>query len=146
MPRYDKYNPKTGGFRAPLAANFGYTSGLPNFSHTDLGAMKVVSINASGLVVIGYSGTTTRPRGVLILTEPKAAGDVVDVMTDGEIVEFVLANGSAAAAGTDYTTAVDGTYGTTAVGANAAYIGHTVEAGRLIVRFARSSAALVVGT
>lgn len=136
MPRYDKYDPKTGGFRAPLAANFGYTSGLPNFSHTDLGAMKVVSINASGLVVIGYP-TGGRAVGVLILTEPKAAGDVVDVMTDGEIVEFTLANGSAAAAGTQYITAQDGTYAAGASTAALASIGFTVEAGRLIVRFNR---------
>lgn len=143
MSRYDKYDPISGGFRAPLAANFGYTSGKPDYAHADLNQVRVVSLNASGLVVVGYAGTTTRPVGVMILTTPKAAGEIVDVMTAGDILEFALANGSAAAAGTTYTTNQDGTYGTTAPGANVAIIGTTVEATRLVVRFGRSA---VLGT
>lgn len=135
MSRYDKYNPVSGGFRAPLAANFAYTSSKPDYSHADLGKMRGVSLDASGNVVIG--GAITAQLGVLILTEPKPAGAIVDVMTDGEIVEFTLANGSAAAAGTVYYangTAGDYTSGAPAAGANGLRIGHTVEATRLIVR------------
>lgn len=143
MSRYDKYDPISGGFRAPLAANFGYTAGKPDYAHADLNVMKVVSLDTSGRVVIGYVGATVRPVGVLVLTTPKAAGEIVDVMTNGEIVEFTLSNGSAAAAGTTYTTVQDGTYATTAPSANIAIIGTTVEAGRLVVRFGRSA---VLGT
>lgn len=135
MSRYDKYDPVSGGFRAPLAANFAYTSGNPDFAHADLGKMRGVSLDASGNVVIG--GAITAQLGVLILTEPKAAGAIVDVMTDGEIVEFLLANGSAAAAGTVYYangTAGDYSSSAPAAAANGLRIGHTVEAGRLVVR------------
>lgn len=138
MPRYDKYNPVSGGFRAPLAANFGYTAGNPDWNHADLADVKCVSLNANGEVVIGTplnAGTALGGlAGVLVLTEPKAAGQMVDVMTAGEIVEFTLANGNAAAAGTVYTSNVDGTYGTTAPGAQNGRIGQTVEATRLVVR------------
>lgn len=138
MPRYDKYDPVSGGFRAPLAANFGYTTGNPDWAHGDLGDVKAVSLNANGEVVIGTplnAGTNVGGLvGVLILTEPKAAAEIVDVMTAGEIVEFTLANGAAAAAGTVYTSNADGTYGTTAPGAANGRIGHTVEATRLVVR------------
>lgn len=133
MSRYDKYDPVAGGFRAPLDANFGYTGGRPDYAHTDLGRVKAVSLNANGRVVMGTAGVSGFV-GVMILTEPKAAGAVVDIMTDGEIVEFALNTGAAAAAGTTYTTNADGTYGTTAVGAANFRIGHTVEATRLIVR------------
>jgi hypothetical protein len=143
VSRYDKYDPISGGFRAPLVANFAYTASKPDYAHADLNVVKVVSLDSSGRVVIGYAGATTRPVGVMVLTTPKAAGEVIDVMTQGEIVEFTLSNGAAAAAGTTYTTNQDGTYGTTAPGANVAYIGHTVEATRLIVRFGRSG---VLGT
>lgn len=135
MSRYDKYDPVSGGFRAPLAANFGYTSGNPDWAHADLGKMRGVSLNASGEVVIG--GAITAQLGIMILTEPKAAGEVVDVMTAGEVVEFTLANGSAAAAGTVYYangTAGDYTSAAPAAAANGLRIGHTVELTRLVVR------------
>lgn len=125
----------SGGFRAPLAANFAYTASAPDYAHADLGKMRGVSLNANGEVVIG--GAITAQLGVLILTEPKAAGDIVDVMTGGEIVEFTLAGGTAAAAGTVYYangTAGDYTSAAPAAGANGLRIGHTVEATRLVVR------------
>lgn len=145
MPRYDKYDPVSGGFRAPLAASFGYTGGNPDWSHADLGDVKSVSLNGNGEVVIGTplnAGTGLGGlAGVMILTEPKAAGAIVDVMTAGEIVEFTLANGSAAAAGTVYTSNADGTYGTTAPGAANGRIGQTVEATRLVVRVVQGAEA-----
>lgn len=145
MPRYDKYDPVSGGFRAPLAANFGYTGGNPDWAHGDLGDVKCVSLDANGAVVIGTplnAGTSLGGLvGVMILTEPKAAGAIVDIMTAGEIVEFVLANGSAAAAGTRYTSNADGTYGTTAPGAANGSIGYTVEATRLVVRVVQGAEA-----
>lgn len=133
MSRYDKYDPVSGGFRAPLAAAF--TGGA---SGVDFGKMFAVSLNASGQVVFATPNTSvTGFVGVMILHEAKAAGQVVDIMTAGEIVEFTLANGAAAAAGTVYYTnaAGDGGYSATGpAGATIGRIGHTVEAGRLIVR------------
>lgn len=133
MSRYDKYDPVAGGFRAPLAANFAYTASVPDYAHTDLGRMKAVSLDASGNVVIGTAGQSGFV-GVMILTEPKPLGAIVDIMTDGEIVEFLTNAGAAAAAGTVYTSNADGTYGTTAQGAANFRIGNTVEPGRLVVR------------
>lgn len=133
MSRYDKYDPVSGGFRAPLAANFAYTSGKPDWNHTDLNRVKAVSLNASGQIVIGTAGQSGFV-GVMIFGEPAAAGDIADVMQSGEIVEFLTNGGTAATAGTVYTSNADGTYGVTAVGASNFKIGVTVEPTRLVVR------------
>jgi len=138
MSRYDKYDPMTGGFRAPLAANFGYTSSLPDRKHADLSKLFAVGLNTSGR--LGKFDTTAFPRfaGVLILTGPKGAGDIVDVMTDGEIVDLVdgeikgadtLGPGVSLYADTSVTT---GLLTTTATAMR--FVGFTVETSRLIVR------------
>lgn len=121
MARYDKYDPKDGGFRARLAADF------PEGSvETVLG----VSLDADGHVVVG-SGGNTDTVGVLVLTQAHPAGTVVDVMTDGEIVEFGGDPGSIY-----YALDADGTVGTVATAAKR--VGHTVEGDRLVVRCARA--------
>lgn len=131
MARYDKYDGLTGGFRAPLEADFGFLSGAnpPQADPAMRGALRAVSLNANGRVVIGTGGGTGLV-GVVVFDGPKAAGEIVDVMTNGEIVEFALADGTAASPGTRYGAAADGTYG--AGGTDA--IGFTVEATRLVVR------------
>lgn len=127
--RYDKYEPKGGGFRAPLAANFVAANLNVGFG---------VGHDANGRLVIGAG--VTGIRGVLILTKAMSAGDIVDAMTDGEIVEFP------GVAGTNYF--MDGITGvivagtgantlTPPVAAGSKYVGHTVEATRLIVRVGR---------
>lgn len=128
MARYDKYDPKDGGFRALLAADFS-TEG-------DLETAFGVSLNASGHVVIGGGGNTDIV-GVMILTKLANAGDVVDLMTDGEIVELAGTAGSiyytrhdTGALTTNSDPAGDGSIATTRVG-------HSVEADRLVVRTAR---------
>lgn len=88
MSRYDKYDPKVGGFRAKLAANFGYTSGAPDRAHADLSKTFAVGLDTSGNVGKFGSGFPLF-AGLLILTMPRAAGDVVDVMTSGEIVDLL---------------------------------------------------------
>lgn len=125
MARIDKYNPISGGFRAPLAA--AYTG-----SSTPIG----VGLDANGRVVPGAG--VTGIKGVVCLPKDYAAGDIVDVMDAGEIVEF------AGAAGTNYT-ANTGTGAITnaAQGATQVRIGHTVEATRLIVRCAGLAAEVV---
>jgi len=125
MARIDKYDPIDGGFRAPLHA--AYTG-----SNTPIG----VGLNSSGRVVPGAGQTGI--VGVICLPDDKAAGDIIDVMTDGELVEF------AGAAGTVYTTdTTTGAIGTTAQSATKVRVGFTVEATRLVVRMFRGAAEVV---
>lgn len=131
--RYDKYDPKAGGFRAPLDAAMVYTPA--NEATNDVGKVWAVGLNASGRVVKGAGATGV--IGVLVVNQAMAAGSTVDVMTDGEIVDFTLHNASAAAAGTRYFgVAADGTFSTTNTGTR---LGWTVEASRLIVRVGRGT-------
>lgn len=126
MPRFDKYEPRVGGFRAPLFA--ATVAGDP-------GKVWAVGLDASGRVVKGAG--VTGIVGVICPVRAMAAGEVIDVMTDGEIADFTLQNGAAAAAGTRYFgVAADGTWSTTNTGTR---LGWTVEATRLIVRVGRGT-------
>lgn len=117
MARIDKYDPISGGFRAPLAA-----------AYTGAAAPIAVGLNASGQVVTP-TDSNCGIVGVICSPYDKAAGDVIDVMTAGELVEF---GGSA---GTVYTAnTTTGVISTTAASATQTPIGFTVEADRLIVR------------
>lgn len=119
MARYDKYDPKAGGFRAPLAADFAVA---------DIETVFGVGLDGQGRVVMGAGNTGI--VGVLVLTQSKNAGDIVDVMTNGEITDAGLA------AGTTYHSAnADGAVSAVG-GAGTARVGHTVEADRLVVRMA----------
>lgn len=122
--RYDKYDPVNGGFRAPSAAAL-----------ATLETVKGVGLDANGRVLWkdpGNSGFV----GVLGISKAKATGDVLDVMTSGEIVDV-----DGLTAGTDYYLDADGdlTAAAPAAGAAGYYVGHTVEADRLVVRFQRIS-------
>lgn len=149
MARYDKIPQGNGTFRAAILANFAYTASNPDYAHADLNKMFCVSLDANGRVVIGTplagaAGGIGGLVGVLCLDEPKAAGDIVDVMTSGEIVEFTTFAGGAAAAGTRYSSNADGVggYGVAAVnGTTIGHLGYTVEATRLIVRVVQGSEA-----
>lgn len=121
MARYDKYDGKVGGFRAPLAADWGAgTVGVPTG----------VGLDANGRIVAGAGNTGV--TGVLVIDSPMNAGDIVDTMTDGEIVDCT----GLAAGTTYYAAAADGVISAAApaAGANATKVGHTVEAQRLVVR------------
>lgn len=130
MSRYDKYDPKVGGYRAPLAANF---------PEELVEHVVGVGHDSSGRVVIG-AGANGKCKGVLVLTKARKAGEIVDVMTSGEIIEFGPSDeGSEAGvdfgtAGTDYYTNADGEV-TDADDPGSFYVGHTVSGQRLIVRF-----------
>lgn len=137
MARFDKYNPISGGFRAPLAADF--NAGTPvNGVYPNFGKVYAVGLNASGQVTVGAIAADPGCVGLMILTSAKYAGDVVDIMTSGEIVDLNLATpfdnfAAAAVAGKKYYgVAADGTISTTATGNYA--IGWTVESKRLVVR------------
>lgn len=129
MSRYDKYDPISGGFRALLELDW---------IAANLNKVVAVSLNASGRIIVGGAAVTDLV-GVVVLTKLRKAREVVDVMTDGEIVEFALSNGAAAAAGTQYFGLADGTYNSSApaAGVNAFSLGRTIEATRLVVRTRR---------
>lgn len=116
MARYDKYDPISGGFRAPLAA--------------DIAAGQVGVPLGVGLDGNGRVDTTAAASGVLavlVADQPMAAGDIVDCMTAGEIVDC-----EGLAAGTVYyAAAADGALSTLDTDTR---VGHTVEATRLVVR------------
>ena len=124
MARYDKYDPKDGGCRAPLAADLTATSKTGNGNPIGVG------LDANGRVVAGAGNSGI--IGVLCTTRDLKAAEIVDVMTDGEIVEM-----AATVAGTHYYAAnADGVIsaGAPAAGVNATRVGFTVEATRLVVR------------
>lgn len=137
--RWDKYDGYAGNFRGLLAADT--TADQAN-------KVLAVGINAAGAVVIGAGQTGI--TGLLILPVGNdyisgavlpgpIAGDAIDVGKHGEITNFapttfsggVFGQGTSAA-GTPYYAHADGTVSATA-GAGAVYVGHTVEASRLIV-------------
>lgn len=124
MARYDKYDPYDGGFRAELAEAI---------VAADKNVIYGVGLDSSGRVVLGAGQTGV--VGVLIAHSAKVAGDIVDVMTDGEIVEFTATSGTAGAAGTSYfASTTTGAISTTNTGTR---VGFTAEGTRLIVRAAR---------
>jgi hypothetical protein len=141
--RYDKYDPINGGFRAPLAADL-------TFDAAGHYGPKAVSLNTSGQALEGTAGNSGGV-GILIKNVPLypnlgnvpgavnagvpiggKAGNIVDIMTAGEIVGV-----TGLVAGTVYYAASNGTLTATppATGVNGYRVGHTVEADRLVVRF-----------
>ncbi len=128
MGRYDKYEPKVGGFRAPLAANF---------ASADLEKVLGVGLDTHGRVVIGAGNTGV--LGLLVLTMARKAGEIVDVMTSGEIVEFGPSDEDSVAgtdfgtAGTVYYSDTDGVVTNTNADGSLR-VGHTVSGKRLVVR------------
>jgi hypothetical protein len=125
VARYDKYEPYAGGFRAPLAADW---------LASDLDTVIGVGLNGSGQVVKGAG--TSGIVGAIVLTKARKAKEIVDVMTDGEIVDFDKvgrpSGAFASAPGTAYYAATSGAVSSTASGG--VYVGHTVEKSRLVVR------------
>lgn len=147
MATYDKYEPIAGGYRAKLDAALPLTNG------SFFGA---VSLKTNGRVQVGTAGAG---RGVCVKNVAKGpvgfwgtslsggtpnpaapigalAGDVVDVMTSGEIVGL---DPTVFVAGTDFFAQANGSITATP---SAEPVGHTVEAGRLVVRIAALPAAV----
>ena len=137
MARYDKYEPLTGGFRAALAVDW---------LDADLNKVVPVSLNTQGQVVKGTGGQSgfvgvvcITGRQVDVVGKPigtnwkgsKNAGDIVDVMQDGEIVEL-----TGLVAGKEYFASADGSGLVTPPASITGLhkVGWTVEAGRLVVR------------
>lgn len=141
--RYDKYEPLAGGFRAALAADL-------TFSASGAFGPKGVSLDTNGHVVVGTAGQSGCV-GLVVKNVPLypnlgsvagavnaavaiggKAGNVVDIMTHGEIIVP-----TGLVAGTAYYIASDGSLTATAPGAGVDgwLAGWTVEATRLVVRF-----------
>lgn len=126
MSRYDKYNPISGGFRAPLNAAI---------AAVDVGKMYAVALNSSGRVIRTGIGAAADICGVICAVRPMAVGEPVDVMTSGEIVEATFTAGTAFTAGVPVYGHVDGTLDATATAGK--IVGRTVELDRLVVRVAQ---------
>ena len=114
MSRYDKYDNISGGFRAPLDADQDKITGNPIGYGLDTDGHAVPGAGTTGVV------------GVLLVTRDMLAGEIVDIMTDGEIVEFTGDPGTIY-----YAAAADGVISDTP---SDFPVGFTVESTRLIVR------------
>jgi hypothetical protein len=133
VARVDKASPKAGGSRAPLAAAW---------SSNDIGKLYAVGLNASGQVVKGSGNSGI--VGVLVLTKAYPAGEVVDIMFNGHIVEF---GPTAGTPGSDFGTPGTAYYGKADGNIVAAedasegdvYIGFTVHGRRLVVNVSRGA-------
>lgn len=124
MARYDKYDGVAGGFRvkskaAVVEANWDRPVGL-GVDANGLGSVKAPETS-------GYKGVTIVDR------TKRRAGDILDVMTNGEIVDCT----GLTAGTTYYLQTATGELGTTET---RYMVGHTVEAWRLIVRFTDTGA------
>lgn len=139
MPRYDKYDPISGGFRAPLNADLTFSAA------GEFGPL-AVSLNTSGRAVVGTQGASG-VAGILVKNVPfyprlgnvpgqlnaavpigGKAGDIVDIMTSGEI----LGVPTFTAGQKIYAIPATGVLTATATGNIP--VGFMAEAGRLIVR------------
>lgn len=124
MARYDKYDGVTGGFRGESAAAI---------DSADFNKILGAGINASGKVVLKDDGVDGF-KGVCIADRTKRrAGDILDVMTHGEIVMDSDEPGGLLTAGTTYF--LNATTGALQTTATRYRVGHTVENWRLVVRF-----------
>lgn len=149
-PRWDKYDGYVGNFRGPLAADVTLA--------TQANRVLAVGINSSGAVTVGagqtgISGVVIIPVGVDMYGNlldggvNTQSGDLTDVGKHGEITNFkpTLLGGAAqtAAAGTNYYGHPDGSVlASTTPGA--VYVGHTVEADRLVVDVSATGPASVI--
>jgi hypothetical protein len=91
MSRFDKYDPIAGGFRGKLKLAFVVTGATPAITAVNKERLFGVSIEAAtGLVLIG--GAVGAVRGIVNIREDHAAGDMVDVMSSGEVINFNFLN------------------------------------------------------
>lgn len=127
MSRFDKYDGRSGGFRAQLTAAI---------AAADVGKIQAVSIAAAtGRVVIGGPAETAI-MGVICPVRAMAIGEPIDVMTHGEIVEVTNTAGAAMAAGAIvYGHGTAGGVGTVdVVSTTGKVVGKMIETTRLVVR------------
>lgn len=123
--RIDKYDPISGGTRAPLAADW-----------TGSETAKAVGLDTNGRVVAGAG--TTGIIGVLCKHDDAKAGDVVDVMTAGELADCTTLD-----PGTVYTAnTTTGVISSGAISATQVLVGFCSSDYRLVVRITPGIAAV----
>jgi hypothetical protein len=144
-PRYDKYDPIAGGFRAKLAADLTFdaegSSGVKGISLDTTGKVVIGTAGQSGLAAVMLKNVPLYPSlgniaGGVNAAVPVGgkANQVVDCMTSGEIVDVP---GLTAGQRVFVTPA-----GALTLTATANFqVGVTVEATRLVVRVVQSRAA-----
>jgi len=140
MARYDKYNPVSGGFRAVLAADYAPGAANPADPLNPANFNKVfpAQMDTTGAILAPAAAVFGKFVGVFIISGLiKYAGDVIDIMTAGEIVDFD--DGKQAGVVANQAWYADPATGLLTLtppgsGVNGFYVGNTVEAGRLIVR------------
>jgi hypothetical protein len=130
MARYDKYDGVAGGFRVPaseaqLEANYGVPLGL--------------GVNADGAGTLGDPENSGFVGVCIVDRTKRRAGDILDVMTNGEIVYDSDDTATALVAGTTYY--LNAATGVLQTAETRYKVGHTIEAWRLIVRFQDQGAA-----
>lgn len=133
MGRFDKVEPHIGNFRARLEANW---------LLADVGVVRAVSLNASGRVVKANPAGSSGLKGVLALGMIRNARHTVDVMTSGEILDITaldITTGTLTPGANVYAIRATGLLTMTASGN--VYIGHLVEADRLVVRMPQDTTA-----
>jgi hypothetical protein len=133
MARFDKYDPVSGGFRAKLAADWAGTLGVPIGVGLDTSGNVVPGAGNTGILGVVIVEGQLKPDGTRVLNQKGRAGEVVDVMTDGEIVD--LDSPTLTAGTVIYGVAATGVL--TATSSGNVRLGATVEATRLVVRSAR---------
>jgi len=122
MSRFDKYGPVVGGFRVPLNAAI---------LAANVGKIQGVSVNTSGKAIIGGSAAGAIV-GLICAVRPMAAGDIIDVMTAGEIAEATMTAGTAFTAGALVYVHLDGTVDNTAT--LGVIVGKMIQLDRMVVR------------
>jgi hypothetical protein len=130
LSRYDKIDPFGGSFRAPMNADLT----LAAFNALQTGNPVGVTLNSSGKVIVGGPGNVFGDEdivGLLVITKNVKAGDIVDIMKTGEIVELA----GNVAGDTIWISNTTGLLDSVppAIGVNKVRAGYTVEATRLIV-------------
>lgn len=123
MSRIDKYDPVSGGFRAPLNALV---------AAADVGKIYAVAVNTSGKVIRTGLGAETAVMGLICAVRPMSANEPIDVMTHGEIVEATFTAGTAFTAGALVYAHADGTVDNTATAGK--IVGKMIELSRMVVR------------
>lgn len=121
MSRYDKYDPKAGGFRLNLASAF--TADGTSGNETD--TIHLVNLNGNGQAVLGANGTGTTPVGVAVVNRAVPAGKPIDVMTAGEIVDLA----------DDTNTGVSGAAAGSVLAVEGVNVGVVTDDGRAVIRF-----------
>lgn len=126
MARIDKTESAIGVFRAPLAGDYA-GSETPVGVGLDVNGRVVIGAGVSGIVGL----LVKPPLNIQAPLFPYKAGNPIDVLTNGELVNF------AGVAGTRYTVNTGtGVISSAAPSVSQIAIGWTVEATRLIVRVA----------